>query len=105
MPVPLMLCVLLACGLSVSGASAADPARIAAGRACMACHAADRALVGPAFKQIAARYQGDPGAPARLARKIRNGGSGAWGRVPMPPSARVTPAEAEQLARWVLQHR
>lgn len=69
---------------------------------CMACHGMVRKQVGPGFSQIAARYQGDAAAPARLAGKIRGGGVGEWGRVIMPRQPRMTVAESETLARWVL---
>jgi len=69
---------------------------------CMACHALDKKLVGPAYKAVAAKYANDKDAVTRLAEKIVNGGSGVWGPVPMPANAQVNPAEAKQLAQWVL---
>ena len=69
---------------------------------CMACHAVDKKLVGPAYKAVAAKYANDKDAVTRLAEKIVNGGSGVWGPVPMPANAQVNPAEAKQLAQWVL---
>jgi cytochrome c len=71
-------------------------------RLCMSCHAVERKVIGPSFKEIAQRYAGQAGAQARLADKIVNGGSGAWGAVPMPANPKVTPEEARQLAAWVL---
>ena len=73
-------------------------------RKCTNCHAVDEKLVGPAFKAVAARYANDKGAEERLAKKIHDGGSGAWGVVPMP-SNDVTADEAKQLAHWVLQQK
>ena len=71
---------------------------------CTNCHAIDQKVVGPAFKAVAARYAKDATAEDRLAKKIREGGEGAWGVVPMP-SNDVTTAEARQLAHWVLQQK
>lgn len=69
---------------------------------CMACHALDKKLVGPAYKDVAAKYAKDKDAYKKLAEKIVKGGSGVWGPVPMPANTQVSPAEAETLAKWVL---
>jgi cytochrome c len=69
---------------------------------CMACHAAQKKLVGPAYKDVAAKYKDDAGAVDRLATKIIKGGSGAWGPVPMPANAQVNEADAKKLAAWIL---
>lgn len=85
------------------GASAADPiGALLNTHACNGCHAIERKLVGPAFREVAAKYAGDGAAAARLAAKIRNGGVGAWGDVPMPPNASLSQADALALAGWVL---
>lgn len=68
---------------------------------CMTCHATDKKIVGPAYKDVAAKYAKDKDAVKKLSEKIIKGGSGVWGPVPMPANA-VTPAEAETLAKWVL---
>jgi cytochrome c len=86
-------------------AQAADDAALARARKCMNCHAIDQKLVGPAFKSVASRYANDKDAEARLAKKIRDGGSGSWGVVPMPTNSDVTPDEAKQLAHWVLMQK
>jgi cytochrome c len=70
---------------------------------CMACHRVDRNTLGPSFKNVAAKYAGDNAAEAQLARKIREGGVGVWGSVPMPPQAQVSDEESVTLARWILQ--
>jgi cytochrome c len=75
---------------------------LATSRNCMACHAMDKKLVGPAYKDVAARYAGQKDAADKLATKIMKGGSGVWGPVPMPPNAQVKEAEARKLAAWVL---
>ena len=69
---------------------------------CMACHALDKKLVGPAYKDVAAKYAKDKDAVAKLSEKIIKGGSGVWGPVPMPANTQVNEAEAKQLAQWVL---
>ena len=71
-------------------------------KSCMACHATDKKLVGPAYKDVAAKYKGDKTAEAKLAEKVVKGGVGTWGQVPMPPNPQVSADEAKQLATWVL---
>lgn len=75
---------------------------LATAKNCMTCHAMDRKLVGPAFKDVAARYRNDKAAADRLAQKIMEGGGGAWGVVRMPSNPQVNEAEAKRLAAWVL---
>jgi len=82
-----------------------DAAALARDSACMSCHAVDRALVGPAFAEVARRYASDPGAAERLAAKIRSGGGGVWGGTPMPAHPTLAPQDALRLARWVLERR
>jgi len=74
-------------------------------RNCFACHRIDRNHLGPPFKTIAARYADDKDAADKLAKRIREGGVGVWGQVPMPPQPQVTEAEASTLARWILQQK
>jgi cytochrome c len=69
---------------------------------CMACHATDKKLIGPGYKDVATKYAGQKDAADKLAQKIVKGGSGVWGQVPMPANPQVTDAEAKQLAAWVL---
>jgi len=92
---------LLLCCLAAPAAFASPD--LARAKLCTGCHAVDRKLVGPAFKDVAARYAGQPGAAAKLADKIVNGGSGTWGAVPMPANPKVSADEAKALANWVLQ--
>ncbi len=75
---------------------------LATSKNCMACHAVDKKIVGPAFKDIAAKYAGDKTAVDRLAAKIQKGGGGVWGPLPMPANTQVSEAEAKKLATWVL---
>ena len=92
--------MMAAAGIVMAGQAHADEA-LAKAKNCMACHAIDKKLVGPAYKDVAAKYKGDAKAPAMLAAKIKAGGKGTWGQVPMPPN-NVTPEEATKLATWVL---
>ena len=73
--------------------------------ACAGCHALDQRVVGPSFKEVAARYAGDAGAGPKLAQKIRNGGQGVWGQVPMPPNPSLSEAELKTIVGWVLQQK
>ena len=77
-------------------------AELAQKKNCMACHAVDKKLVGPAYKDVAAKYAGQKDAVDKLSAKIMKGGSGVWGPVPMPANAQVSEAEAKQLVAWVL---
>jgi cytochrome c len=70
--------------------------------ACMACHAADKKLVGPSYQDVAKKYAGQKDAAANLAKSIKAGGSGKWGAVPMPAQAALSEADAKTLAAWIL---
>jgi len=87
--------------MTVAAPAFADQA-LATAKNCMACHAVDKKLVGPAYKEVAAKYAADKTAADKLAAKILKGGSGVWGAVPMPANAQVNEAEAKKLAAWVL---
>ena len=91
----------LAALAALSGPALADQA-LATAKNCMACHAVDKKLVGPAYKEVAAKYAGQKDAVDKLAVKIIKGGSGVWGPVPMPANAQVSEADAKKLAAWVL---
>ena len=69
---------------------------------CSACHALDKKVVGPSYKEVAAKYRGDAGAAAKLAEKVKKGGSGVWGPVPMPPNVTVPDADIKSLVDWIL---
>jgi cytochrome c len=69
---------------------------------CMACHAVDKKVVGPAYKEVAAKYAGQKDAVDKLAQKVLKGGSGVWGAVPMPANPQVNEAEAKQLVQWIM---
>ena len=82
--------------------SEADALQLAKKNNCFACHAVDKKVVGPSFKDVAAKYRGDAGAEARLMNKIAKGGSGVWGAMMMPASPQVSEADRKILARFVL---
>ena len=69
---------------------------------CAACHAVDKKIVGPAYQDVAAKYKGDKDAAAKLVQKVKTGGSGVWGSVPMPPNAQVSDADIKTLVSWIL---
>jgi cytochrome c len=77
-------------------------AEIAKKNACMACHAAERKLVGPSYNDVAKKYAGQKDAVATLAKSIKAGGAGKWGPVPMPAQANLSEADASTLAAWIL---
>ena len=87
-------------------AAAAAPAMadeaMAKAKNCMACHAVDKKMVGPGYKEVAKKYAADPKAVDMLATKIQKGGSGVWGAIPMPPNANVNADEAKKLATWIM---
>ena len=92
---------ILALTLSAAVPAMADQA-LATAKNCMACHAVDKKLVGPSYKDVAAKYAGQKDAVDKLAAKIIKGGAGVWGPVPMPANAQVNDADAKKLAAWAL---
>ncbi len=89
-------------------AAASGPLDLAAAQAmmqrdgCGACHALDKKIVGPAYQEVAAKYKGDAGAVAKLTQKVKAGGAGVWGPVPMPPNTQVADSDIEALVSWIL---
>ncbi len=88
--------------VSSDGKTAADALAIAGDAGCMACHAVDRKLVGPSFKDITAKYAADAKAAVHLQSKIKTGGAGVWGSIPMPPQPYVTDEQAQVIVNWLL---
>ena len=95
----LLLSVALSGLISQAAFASAD---LAKAKNCMSCHAVGSKLIGPSYKDVAAKYAGDAGAEERLTQKVLKGGSGSWGPVPMPANAQVSEAEARTLVKWVL---
>lgn len=96
-----MLVSVLAVSALASQAALANP-DLAKAKNCMACHAVSTKLVGPAYKDVAAKYAGQKDAEAKLVAKVMKGGSGTWGAIPMPANPQVSEAEARALVKWVL---
>jgi sulfite dehydrogenase len=84
------------------GGAPADLQSLLNANACSGCHALDKRVVGPSFREIAARYAGDSAASARLAAKVRAGGQGAWGSIPMPPAPGLSESDLARVVEWVL---
>ena len=99
----------VAVALGVAAAMLALPSQASEALAkkhnCLACHAADKKLVGPSYKEVSAKYAKDPGAQAKLADKVKKGGQGVWGQVPMPPNPSVPDAEVQALVKWILSQK
>ena len=95
--------VLLLASACVAGTASANEAIIKKAR-CIACHAVDKKLVGPAYRDVANKYRGDAGAPARLAAKVRAGGSGNWGEIPMlpHPADKISDEDLAAAIKWIL---
>src|SRR3982750_900658 len=91
--------IVTACMLS---APAFAQQELAQKKNCMACHAVASKLIGPSFKEVAAKYAGQADAVPKLTEKVIKGGAGVWGGVPMPANPQVTEAEAKQLVQWIL---
>jgi cytochrome c len=88
--------------LTLLAAPAMANEELAKKHACTACHAVDKKVVGPAFKEVAAKYKGNAKAEAMLVEKVKKGGVGVWGQVPMPPNSSVPDADVKALVKWVL---
>jgi cytochrome c len=96
---------ILVAGLLATGVAQAqdiDPVKLAGEKACLACHAIDKKVVGPAYKDVAAKYKGNAKAEAMLVKKVVNGGVGTWGQIPMPANKSLKEDEAKILVKWVL---
>lgn len=98
------LLVCLAAGALVSNVAMAN-ADLAKAKNCMTCHSVANKVVGPAFKDVAAKYAGQKDAEDKLTQKVLKGGSGTWGPVPMPANTQVSDAEARTLVKWVLSQK
>jgi cytochrome c len=99
----------LTAAAALAAALAAAPAlanlELAQKSGCTACHAVDKKVVGPAYKEVAAKYKGDKDAEAKLFKKVKEGGQGVWGQVPMPPNGFVSDADIKTLVKWVLSQK
>jgi len=100
----LLIVLAAAAGVLAAGAAAASE-QLATKGGCAACHAADKKMIGPAYKDIAAKYKGRADAPAMLAAKVRSGGKDVWGPVPMLPSdaKKISDADLKTVIAWILK--
>lgn len=98
----LLVGVTLAASVLFASGSAMANADLAKTKNCMACHAVANKVVGPAFKDVAKKYDGDKTAEDKLVAKVIKGGSGVWGAIPMPANPQVSEADARTLVKWVL---
>jgi len=89
----------------VASLPAAASEELAKKHNCLACHTVDKKVVGPSYKEVAAKYRGDKTADAKLFEKVKKGGVGVWGQVPMPPNATVPDADIKALVKWVLSQK
>jgi cytochrome c len=97
----LIATALIAAGVLASAPAMADMA-LAKKSNCMACHMVDKKMVGPSYQDVAKKYAGDANAAKNLAAKVKAGGKGVWGQIPMPPNANVKDADIEKLVKWIL---
>lgn len=102
MKVVIVSTVIALSGLSSASVFAAGEKDLATKSGCLACHAVDKKLVGPAYQDVAKKYAGDKTAEAKLADKVKKGGSGVWGAIPMPPNVAVSDKDAKTLVKWIL---
>jgi len=87
---------------ALASGSALANADLAKSKNCLACHSVDKKVVGPAFKDVAAKFAGKKGAEDELVERVLKGSSGVWGPVPMPANTQVSEAEAHTLVKWIL---
>jgi cytochrome c len=97
----LIAAIAIVSGLTVAGPVLADEV-LAKKHNCLACHAVDKKVIGPAYKDVAKKFKGQPGAEAMLIEKVKKGSQGVWGPVPMPPNAAVPDADIKKLVDWIL---
>jgi len=93
--------VLAAACIALAGTAHANE-KLAQASGCMACHSMDKKLIGPSYKDVAAKYRANKGAEAELAKKVKAGGKGVWGDIPMPPNAHVKDADIKTIVQWIL---
>lgn len=96
-----LFALLFALGVLAAGNAAASE-KLAQSSGCMTCHSVDRKVIGPGYKEIAAKYRNDKGAEANLVKKVKAGGSGVWGPTMMPPNAHVKEDDIKAIVAWVL---
>jgi cytochrome c len=101
----LVTSLFISAGLLASAGNALASEALAKKYNCLTCHNVDKKVIGPSYQDVAAKYKGDAGAEAKLITKVKNGGSGVWGQIPMPPNASVPDADIKALVQWVLSQK
>jgi cytochrome c len=91
--------------LLASHSFAADAMALAQKNNCLACHSVDTKIVGPSYKEVALKYKGNAGAVNMLMAKVKNGGGGVWGSIPMPPNPQVNPEDMKTIVTWILKQK
>lgn len=94
--------VIAAVALVAGAASAQDAEALLKKYGCTACHAIDKKLIGPAYNEVAAKYKGQADAPEKLVAKVKSGGLGVWGQIPMPPNPSVPDADLKLMVGYIL---
>ena len=94
----------LAAAFTLAGSAHANE-KLAQSSGCMTCHAIDKKLIGPSYKEVATKYRGAKGAEAGLFTKVKEGGKGVWGEMPMPPNAHLKDEDIKTLVVWILAHK
>jgi cytochrome c len=97
--------VAAALALALPGLPALASDELAKKHGCFACHTVDKKMVGPSYKDVAAKSRSDKDAPAKLAAKVKNGSQGVWGTVPMPPNTTVPDGDIKTLVAWILSQK
>jgi len=98
-----VLLAALGAGLLLAAPAAKADEALAKKHNCLACHTVDKKLVGPAYKDVAKKYRGQAGIEAKLIEKVKKGGGGVWGPIPMPPNTAVPDADVKKLVEWILK--
>ena len=98
----LVTCLFVSAGLLASVGNALASEALAKKYNCLTCHTVDKKVIGPSYQDVAAKYKDDKAAEAKLVAKVKNGGAGVWGQIPMPPNATVPDADIKTLVKWVL---
>ena len=97
--------ILSALAIAVAALPALANEELASKSGCLACHGIDKKIVGPSYKEVAAKYKSDKDASAKLFKKVKEGGMGVWGQIPMPPNATVKDDDIKTLVKWVLSQK
>ncbi len=97
-----LITAVLSVAIALAATNALANAELAKKSNCLSCHTVDKKLVGPAYADVAKKYAGDKNAEAKLIQKVKKGGSGVWGTIPMPPNSAVKDEDIKTLVKWIL---